>query len=369
MSENGRHGTKEPFLHIVKKDNTSFRKALLIRFVIIVIALVVTGILTWIITGVNPFNFYKNMVEGSFGSSRRIWILLQSTAILLCLAVGLTPAFKMRFWNTGAEGQALIAGLVAAACMRFMSGLPAPLLILIMVVCSVAAGAVWAVIPAIFKAFWNTNETLFSLMMNYIAIQLTSFFIYSWDDSGHGNLGIINRETEAGWLPQLFGSPYLLSIVVVVLLTVFMFVYLKYSKHGYEINVVGESENTAKYIGINVKKVIIRTMLLSGAICGVAGLLLVAGIDHSITTDTIAGRGFTGIMVSWMAQFNPLVMGLAAMLIVFLEKGGSEVSMMIGLNDAFSQIVSGIIIFFIIGSEFFINYKIVFRHKDEEAKS
>ena len=144
-----------------------------------------------------------------------------------------------------------------------------------------------------------------------------------------------------------------------------MYIYLKYNKHGYEISVVGESENTAKYIGINVKKVIIRTLILSGAICGIAGLLLVNGTNHTIASNTVDGRGFTAIMVSWLAKFNPITMILTAFIIVFLEKGAGEISTMFGLNSSFSEIITGIIIFFIIGCEFFINYKLVFRSKKE----
>ena len=154
-----------------------------------------------------------------------------------------------------------------------------------------------------------------------------------------------------------------------MVLTVAMYIYLKYSKHGYEISVVGESENTARYIGINVKKVIIRTMIISGAICGIAGLLLVSGTDHTITRDTAAGRGFTAIMVSWLAKFNPLYMVLTSFLIVFLEKGAIEISTIFGLNASFSEIITGIIIFFIIGSEFFINYTIKFRSSEKGGKA
>ena len=191
--------------------------------------------------------------------------------------------------------------------------------------------------------------------MNYIAIQIVAFFTLEWSvPKGSGT----PRTLETGQLPMIGGQQYLLNIIVVAVLTVIMYIYLRYSKHGYEISVVGESENTARYIGINIKKVIMRTMLLSGAICGLAGLLLVAGTDHSLKSDTAGGRGFTAIMVSWLAKFNPIFMVLTTFLIVFLEKGASKISEVYRLNDSFSDIITGIIIFFIIGSEFFINYKI-----------
>ena len=178
---------------------------------------------------------------------------------------------------------------------------------------------------------------------------------------GAGQIGIINQATELGWLPQLGGNKYLLSIVVAAVVTVAVYVYLNYSKHGYEISVVGESERTARYVGIKVEKVIMRTMALSGAICGLAGLLLVGGINHTVTTTIAGGRGFTAVMVSWLAKFNPIIMVFTSLLLVFLERGAGEISTAFGLNHSFSDILTGIILFFIIGSEFFISYKISFR--------
>ena len=263
-----------------------------------------------------------------------------------------------------------MGGFAAATCMIFLGDkMPTPLLLLVILAASIIAGAVWALVPAYFKARFGTNETLFTLMMNYIAIQIVSYFVYIWANPvGSGKIGVINPDTNAGWLPVIGGKSYLLNILIVVVLTIAMYIYLKYSKHGYEISVVGESQNTARYIGINVKKVIIRTMILSGALCGIAGFLLVCGTDHTITRDTISGRGFTAIMVSWLAKFNPIFMILTSLLIVFFQKGATEISTQFGLNDSFSEIISGIVIFFIIGSEFFINYKIKFREKKEEKK-
>ena len=257
----------------------------------------------------------------------------------------------------------LAGGLAAAACMICLGDkVPNGLLIVLIVLSGIAAGAVWAGIPAIFKAKWNTNETLFTLMMNYVATQIVAYFIIIWESpKGSGQVGIINQSTEAGWLPQIGSYKYLLTILVVVVLTVLVHIYLKYSKHGYEISVVGESERTARYVGIKVGKVIVRTMLLSGALCGIAGVLLVSGTDHTISTTIAGGRGFTAVMVSWLAKFNPISMILTSFLLVFLSRGAGEISTVFGLNQSFADILSGIIIFFIIGCEFFITYRLSFR--------
>ena len=253
--------------------------------------------------------------------------------------------------------------------IHFGSSLPAPVLIPVMFVSSVAAGAVWAMIPAFFRANWGTNETLFTLMMNYVATQLVSYFITFWENpAGSNSVGIINSVSKSGWLPELFGQKYLLNILIVAVLTVLMYIYLKFSKQGYELTVVGESENTARYVGINIKKVIIRTLLISGAICGVAGFMLVAGTDHTISTNTVGGMGFTAIMVSWLAKFNPIVMALTSFLITFLSRGAGEIATALRLNQSVSDILTGIILFFIIGSEFFIQYRVSFHFRARSHK-
>ena len=352
-----------PLVHIVKRGAQPWYCAWGIRAAAIVLALLACALVTTLLTGENPIQIYATMIAGAFGTTRKIWILLQNIAILLCISLALTPAFKMRFWNIGGEGQVLIGGLATAACMICLGDkLPNWLLICTMVAASIAAGAIWALIPAFCKAKWNTNETLFTLMMNYVATQLVAFFVILWEvPKGAGKIGIINQATEAGWLPQIGSYKYLLNVLVVAVLTILMYVYLNYSKHGYEIAVVGESERTARYVGIKVEKVIIRTMLVSGAVCGIAGLLLVGGTDHTITTTIAGGRGFTAVMVSWLAKFNPIFMIFTSFLLVFLDRGASEISTVFGLNQSFADILTGIILFFIIGCEFFISYKICFR--------
>ena len=355
--------TRSPLFHIVKREPLPWYGALGVRAGAIVIALLLSAVVIMLLTQKNPIEIYKAMFEGAFGSSNRIWNLLQQLSMLLCVSLAVTPAFKMKFWNIGAEGQVLVGGLATVAVMMFCGDkMSLPVLLITMICASIIAGIVWALLPAIAKALWNTNETLFTLMMNYVAIQLIAYFLKKFVKSGSG---VLSPMPEYG-LPILGDMPYLLNIIIVAVLTVMVYIYLKYSKQGYEISVVGESENTAKYIGINVKKVIIRTLIISGALCGIAGLLLVGGTDHTISTTTAGGRGFTAIMVSWLAKFNPIVMVLTSFLIVFLERGAEQVSSQFRISSAISDIITGIILFFIIGCEFFLQYKIVFsKHRKE----
>ncbi len=357
----------EPLVHITKRKHLEWYQSWGIRLAAIAIALVICAIVTSVTTGLDPASVYGTMFEGAFGTERKIWILGKEVAILLCISLALAPAFKMKFWNLGGEGQVLIGALVTAACMIYLKSLPQPLLILIMFIGAAAVGALWAGIPAFFKAKWNTNETLFTLMMNYVATQLVAYFVIVWEvPKGSGNVGIINQSGNEGWLPVIGDYKYLLNIILILLVTVVMYVYLKYSKHGYEVSVVGESKSTARYVGIKVGRVILRTLLFSGAICGFAGFLMVAGTDHTITTTLAGGRGFLGVMVAWLAQFNPAGMILSSLLLGFLERGASEISAIYQLNHSFGDILTGIILFFIIGSEFFINYRLVFRGQAKE---
>lgn len=356
---------REPLFHIVKRSGLTTKQAVLIRVYAVLAGLLLCGIICTAIFKVNPFSVYFELFMGAFGTTDRIWYLVRDTALLLGVGLALIPAFKMKFWNLGGNGQVLMGCLASVACMYYLGGkIPDILVNLLMIISSIAAGALWAVIPAIFKANFKTNESLFTLMMNYIASGIVLFCIDSWVKTGSGVLAPIKE----GNLIKL-GNNHVLTILVVALLTAFMYVYLKFTKHGYELTVVGESENTARYVGINVKKVIIRTLVLSGAVCGIIGLLLGGSINHTINTESAANRGFTGIMVAWLAKFDPLMMIVTAFGITFLSRGMGQVQSAFGItNSAVSDVIIGLIYFCVIGCEFFINYRLIFRGKKNGKK-
>jgi len=366
----------EPLIHITKRDDVGLLKSAVIHLVGIVIALLLSSLLIVLITGQNPIEIYKSMYEGVIGTpvansgiNKKYMESIHIAAILLCISLAVTPAFKMKFWNIGAEGQVLMGCLASAYCMIEFGGMfSEPVLLIIMVLVSIIIGAIWAIIPAICKALWNTNETLFTLMMNYVAMTLVSYFIMVKDKSGRSDLGIINERTGYGYLPKLFDRNYIFNILIVLGITIFMFIYLKYSKQGYEISVVGESENTARYIGINVKKVIIRTVAISGAICGLVGFMIVAGDKHSIKDSIVGGQGFTAIMVSWMSKFNPIIMIPVSLLIVFLSVGSKYATSAFRIDNSIGDILTAIVIFSIIACEFFTRYKINIRKPKRREK-
>jgi len=370
MSEK-KNTAHEPLFHLAKRATISTPKAWLIRLFAIVLGFAACGLVAFVLIDKlqeNPGeigNFYRCFISGiwsdnkAFFANRKLWKFLKNLAILQCISLAVTPAFRMRFWNTGAEGQTLVAVLGAIAVAFYGQAYMANwVLLVLMFVAALACGIVWAVIPAIFKAVWNTNETLFTLMMNYVATFLVEFFLVIWVENGSSTLGSLKFEA----LPSFFHD-YFVIVMIALILSVVLYIYLKHGKHGYEISVVGESVRTAQYSGINVRKVIIRTMVVSGMLCGVAGYLIAAGLDKTVTATSVGGQGFTAIMVSWLAKFNPVVMLLTSGLISLLSSGAAEISKDFGVRGALPDVIIGIILFFIIGSEFFINYQIIFRKK------
>ena len=349
---------KEPLFHIVKRDTISTKKKAVFYAGAILIGLILGAIICSLFSTKNPIQFFGALFSGALGTVRRIWLLLQETALLLGVSLALAPAFKMKFWNLGGNGQILVGCLSYVATMFYLGGkFPNFVVMLLGLIFGILAGIIWALIPAVFKAFFNTNETLFTLMMNYIASGLVTTFITIWVKTGSGVLTPINK----GNIPDI-GNRYLLTILVFFLLAGAMYAYLKYSKQGYEISVVGESNNTAKYIGINVRRVIIRTMIISGAIAGLVGAFIAGAIDHTVSTTSASNMGFTAIMTAWLATFNPLIMIASCFFITFISKGMTQVRKDFKFtNDAISNIVIGIVYFTVIAVTFFLSYKVVFR--------
>ena len=394
MSKSTEVKAKEPLFHIVAKDSVKPVYALLVRFAAFVAALLISTLFVWITVKVDLVTFIKTMFRGAFGmekvfeaegfeaswaafTSSYMWATLKASAKLLLIAVALAPAFKMRFWNIGAEGQVLAGAMLSAIIMHNYSTLPKVVLLLLMLVVSIVAGAVWGIIPAFFKTKFNTNETLFTLMMNYIIMKVVDYFYNTWRGAKSA-LGMINQTTQAGWLRSLwkgnsawYCNEALWFVVIAVVITVLMFFYLKSTKQGYEIAVVGESHNTARYAGISVTKVVLRTMAISGAICGICGFLLVSSQAHTVASTMVEGFGFTAIIVAWLSKFNTFTMMGTSLLIVALQNGTMLMANTYsdrGFSPAAGDVIVGIMLLMVIGCEFFINYRIMFKHSEKEAK-
>ena len=357
--------TKQPFVRMVKRDDIPRTKAILIRAAAVVGALLV-GALLILMLGHDPIAVYGEMIAGSIGSASVFRETIRIAIPLLITALGISLAFRMRFWNIGGEGQ-ILAGAVAASyfALFFYDSLPSWLLLIIMGVAGVVAGGIFGIIPAAFKGKWGTNETLFTLMLNYIALCFVKYLQNGpWKDPALNGFPKIAMFDKAARLPKVFGIH--IGWIIAVFLVALVWVCLRRTKQGYEIAVVGESTNTARYAGIKVNKVMLRTMFLSGGLCGLVGFLQCSGSDYTLAETTAGGVGFTAITVAWMAKLNPPVMAVVAFFIAMLEKGSGRIQTVFKIPMSAAEVLTGIVLFFLLGCEFFINYRLVFRGAKEK---
>ena len=337
-------------------------KIWLIRLGALVFAIILGG-LVFLIAGANPLTAYGTILSGSLGKVTGIRQVVKTAVPLLGTALALAPCFAMRYWNIGAEGQITMGAMAATFfALNMAHSMPSPVLLIVMGIASIIFGAIWAGIPALFKARWGTNETLFTLMMNYIAIGIVGWLQGGpWE--GKPGSQIIPMFDNAAVLPKVLGVH--IGWIIVLVLTAFMYVYMSKTKHGYEIKVLGESENTARYAGMNVTKVTIRTACLSGGIAGLVGFMVASGANQTLYSDVAGGVGFTAITVTWLAQLNPFAMVAISLMLAVLSKGASSIQTSLGVPASISDIITGIILLCMLGCEFFINYKMIFRGKEE----
>ena len=359
-------GKKEALVRIVKRAELSNNKRMLLRLVSLALALVAGGLFL-LCLGYNPFKIYGTMVQGCFRSS----IAFQGTMLviipLLISSLGVTLAFKMRFWNIGAEGQIIMGAIFASYFALFHSGWPHPVLIFVMFIAGALGGGLWGLLPAFFKVKFGANETLFTLMLNYIALHCITFLRDGpWADPDSSGFPKIARFSDNATLDRVFGVH--IGWIVALVLVVLVFIYMTYTKQGYEISVVGESQATAAYAGMNVKRIVLRTMFLSGAVAGIAGMVQATGENKTLAAGVAGGVGFTAIIVAWLAQLNPWGILLVSSLFGILEKGSSVVESTYQLSKDSSDILQGILLFFVLGAEFFIRYRFVRRQRSKQAK-
>ena len=358
---------REPLLRIAKREGTTMPQKIAVRAIAILLALVVDALFIFFVTGLNPLSVYGVMWSGTFANMTRFSWMLRDLSTLLCVGIALAPAFKMRFWNIGAEGQ-ITAGAIAASyfALYWVGKVPSAVLLLIMGLAGAVAGGIWALIPAFFKAKWNTNETLFTLMMNYIIIGVVRWLQGGpWE--GRPGSQIIPQFDRAATLPKVLGVHC--GWIIVLILVVFMHVYMNHTKHGYEIAVIGDSINTARYAGMNVGHVMMRTMFLSGAISGLVGFIVASGANTTLYDGVAAGVGFTSITVAWLSQLNAFAMIVISMMLAIISKGAETLQTRLAVPASISDIITGILLFCMLGCEFFINYRLIFRSSKTEKEA
>lgn len=363
---------KDPLIKISKRQNLALGYKLLLTIGAILLSLVLGGILLACL-GYNPVDFYVQMILGNFKNSSYLKLMVRVLIPLLITSLGVSLAFKMRFWNIGAEGQFIVGALIAMTFSLLIGdSLPSPLGAIIIVLLGTLGGGLYALFVAVLKVKFGTNETLMTLMLNYVALYIASYTLktdfYAVQGQGVPAFKVI---AESLWLTEIDIGKFSFdtALFVAVALVVIMFVYFKQSKQGYELNVVGDSPNTAKYAGMKVKWIIVRTMFLSGAIIGMAGALKLCGSSagHTFSANITGGVGWTSIIVAWLAKLNPIGILIASLLMSILERGCAFARTSLGISESMSDVLQGIILFTVLASDFFINYKVSFRKKIKET--
>ncbi|HNX23858.1 MAG TPA: ABC transporter permease [Spirochaetota bacterium] len=343
-------------LRMSSRTDCSRNEAILIRTSAIILALAAVAFFIMLL-GHNPFSVYISMIEGAFGSGYRITETIRKAIPLIISSLGISLAFRLKFWNIGAEGQIMMGAFGATFCALNFQSLPSYVLLPLMGLASIICGGIWGAIPAYFRAKFRTNETIFTLMMNYIALKWITYLQYGpWKDPGALGFPKIPGFTENAVLPAFFGLH--IGWIIALILVVVLHLFVNHTKRGYEINVVGESENTGRYAGMNVKFIIIYTIFLSGGLCGLAGMIEASGVNKTLSVEITRGVGYTAIITSWLSSLRAPVIAVVCILFAAMIQGGTFIQMAFQIPQSAAQILQGMILFFVLGSEFFIRYRI-----------
>jgi general nucleoside transport system permease protein len=345
-------------IRFIKKTEVTRRESIIIRMSAVLCALLITSIFL-LFLDLNPFEVYGAMLKGAFGSTYKFKQTIVKAVPLLIASLGIAVAFKMQFWNIGGEGQIMIGAFAASFVALKIPGLPGILMLPLMIAAGFIGGALWAFIPAILKSKLKTNETIITLMMNYIALNFLTFLQYGpWKDSKAKGFPKIPDFPEAAILPKVFGVH--IGWIFAVILATLIFIFINHTKKGYEITVLGESEKTALYAGININKTILTAMAVSGGLCGLAGMIQASAVNNTLSVTVSGGAGNTAIIIAWLSQLSVFGIALVSILFAALLEGGAYIQTTFSIPEAAALILQAVILFFVLGCEFFIRYKLVF---------
>lgn len=343
-------------IRITKREKLGKGQAVFIRICAVFLSLVCAGIFILAI-GYNPFEILGGIVEGALATEMRLKETIIKAVPLVITSLGILVAFKMKFWNIGAEGQTLMGAFAASYVALNYDFLPKPVLMGAMMVAAVIGGGLWAFIPAFFKVKLGTNETIFTLMLNYIAIKWITYLQFGpWKDPLAQGFPKIATFSDQAVLPKVFGMH--IGWVIALILIILVYIFMTYTKKGFEITVVGESVETARYAGMNVKKIIIIAMFISGGLCGLAGMIQASGVERTLLVSLSGGYGYTAIITTWLSGLSAPLVLVTSFAFAILLQGGNYIQIAFGISSAVAGMIQGMILFFVLGSEFFIQYKV-----------
>ncbi|MCL2323097.1 MAG: ABC transporter permease [Oscillospiraceae bacterium] len=306
----------------------------------------------------NPLAIYGMMFSGAFGSAYGLSETLVKAIPLILASLGVSIAFRMLLWNIGAEGQIFMGAFAASLVPMFLPNLPFFITLPLMFILAAIFGGLWCLLAAIPKALWNVNETIVTLMLNYIAINWVEYLVYGpWKDPNGYNFPYTKIFGQNSWFSTFGTTRVHTGIIIAVIMAFILYFAIQKTRWGYEVKVIGESPKASRYAGMNIKKNILIVMFLSGALAGIAGMGEVAGISHRLTDTISTNFGYTAIIIAWLSRLHPLMIVIVSFLFGGLLVGGFSVQM-VGLSGSTALMIQGAILFFILAGDFFTKYKI-----------
>jgi len=342
---------------LMKREQDSWAAKIMVPVLSILLALAFGWVFLWLY-GIDPAQTYLRMWNGAFGSQYALSETLVKAIPLMLVGLGVSLAFRMKLWNIGAEGQLYMGAFAASGIALSMGNLSPWLLLPFMLLAGFGAGGLWALIPGALRAYWKVNETITTLMLNYVAIFWVDSLIFGpWKDPQSLGFPLSPRFSANAYLPTLGDTRVHLGLFIAILIAIIFYFLLQYTRWGYEVKVVGESSEAARYAGINVKKNILLVMLISGGIAGIAGMIEVAGITHRLQQGISPGYGYTAIIVAWLGRLNPYAIIMVAFLFGALLVGGFGLQIY-GISFSIVLMLQGAVLFFLLAGEIFMKYRL-----------
>jgi ABC-type uncharacterized transport system permease subunit len=345
-------------IRFVKRAEVTRKESIGIRVLAVISAFLVISLFLLFLK-LNPLDVYGSMLKGAFGSAHKFRQTIIKAVPLVITSLGISVAFKMKFWNIGGEGQIMMGAFAASFVALKIPGLPSLFMLPLMMIAGVIGGGLWALIPALLKSKLKTNETIITLMMNYIALNWLTYLQYGpWKDPKAKGFAKIPDFPESAILPKFLGVH--IGWIIAIILVIVIYVFINHAKKGYEIAVLGESEKTALYAGININKTIVISMLISGGLCGLAGMIQASAVNNTLSTAVTGGAGNTGIIIAWLSQLNSFAIMLVSIAFAALVEGGAYIQTTFKIPESVALIIQSTILIFILGSEYFIRFKMIF---------
>lgn len=349
-------------IHFEKRSTTARSVLFLVPLLSIIVGLCFVGLFIGA-TGKSPFYIYGLMFEGAFGSAYGLSETVVKSIPLMLTGLAVALAFRMQLWNIGAEGQLYMGAFGATWLALNFPHWPAYLLLPGMLIMSFITGGIWGLLPAIPRAFFKVNETITTLLLNYVGILWVDYLVYGpWRDPKGFNFPITAPFSENAILPALGDSRIHVGLILAILATVVLYIVLNYTKWGFEIRVSGESSIAAHYAGMNYIRNILLVMFVSGGLAGIAGMTEVSGITQRLQHGISPGYGYSAIIIAWLARLNPWAVVVVSFLFGGLLVGGYSIQTS-GFPAATVAMLQGAILFFVVGGEIFVKYRLTWRGK------